>query len=116
MIQREFTDISDAITRPAKKVKPFNDKWDSYEIAAEGASKLKSIGMNVDAMATMTEKNPAKRMFSLFFTSKHRFRYRRKRALQHLRNFGKFANSGARREPLASASDAEQPAGTGEAS
>ena len=57
----------------AKSLKSLIDKWDNFESAAEGASKLaQSFGMNVDAMAMMNEQNPAKRMDMLrdsFFES-----------------------------------------------
>jgi len=57
----------------AKSLKSLIDKWDNFESAAEGASKLaQSFGMNVDAMEMMNEQNPAKRMDMLrqsFFES-----------------------------------------------
>ena len=47
----------------AKSLASVIDKWDNFESAAEGASKLaQTFGMNVDAMEMMNEQNPAKRM------------------------------------------------------
>jgi hypothetical protein len=47
----------------AKSLTSVIDKWDNFESAAEGASKLaQTFGMNVDAMEMMNEQNPAKRM------------------------------------------------------
>lgn len=57
----------------AKSLAGLVDKWDNFESAAEGASKLaQSFGMNIDAMEMMNEQNPAKRMDMLrnsFFES-----------------------------------------------
>lgn len=47
----------------AKALKGIVDKWDNFEDAAQGASKLsQAFGMNIDAMQMMAEQDPAKRL------------------------------------------------------
>lgn len=47
----------------AKELQAVIAKWDNFEDAAVGASKLsQAFGMNIDAMEMMKEQNPAKRM------------------------------------------------------
>jgi hypothetical protein len=47
----------------AKELNSVIDKWDNFEDAAAGASKLsQSFGMNIDAMQMMKEADPGKRM------------------------------------------------------
>jgi len=47
----------------AKALKGIVDKWDNFEDAAAGASKLsQAFGMNIDAMQMMAEQDPAKRL------------------------------------------------------
>ena len=47
----------------AKELNGVIDKWDNFEDAAAGASKLsQAFGMNIDAMQMMKEQDPGKRM------------------------------------------------------
>lgn len=47
----------------AKELAGVVDKWDNFEDAAAGASKLsQAFGMNIDAMQMMNEQDPAKRL------------------------------------------------------